>query len=160
MAPSAARGSVPGRSRAKTVQPDAVPPAHIVPGGRHYRLHHERDEQIRRAHQRQTLEPALRDTHDGHRMPIDVNRAVQCGRIASEPALPVVIAQHHIRFAAFALVFVRSEHAAKSRHHSQNVEIVARHQLGGGPLGRSFVRHVDRILISRRDAGEGIGRTP
>ena len=109
----------------KDVQPDAVPPAHIVPGGRHHGFHHQRDEQIRGAHQRQTLEAALCDADDGNRMPVDIDRTVQCGWIAAEPALPIVVTQHHIRFAAFELIFIGSKQAAQGWRHSQNVEVVA-----------------------------------
>jgi len=155
----AASGSTPGRSR-KHVQPDTVPPVHVVPGGCDHGFHHQRDEQIRRTHQRHTLESALRDTHDGHGMPVDVDCAVHCGRIAAEPAPPVIVAQDHEWFAAFELVLIGSEQAAQRRRHAEHVEIVAGDQFGGGPLCRSLVGYVDRVLVSCGDAGEGIGRSP
>jgi len=91
-------------------------------------------------------------------MPVHVDGAVQRGWIAPKAALPVVVAQHHIRFAAFELVFIGREQTADGRRHPQNVEIVARDQFGRGPLGWSFAGDIDGILIPRRDPREGIGR--
>src|SRR5215469_269363 len=101
------------------------------------RLHHDRDEHLRRLSQLEPIESGLRNTDDGHIVAVQHNGSAYDGGVCVEVVPPEAVAEHHNRLAVGNIVVIGSDGAAQSRSNPKDREIRSRNQFRHACAARS-----------------------
>src|SRR5437016_2331169 len=91
-------------------------------------------------------------------MTVEVDSFSDCGRITSEAALPIVVADHRYRVLARNFVILSCEGPPRNRPDAQCGKIAARDILpaAGRELRLAVHAHVHRSARQGEDSGEGV----
>ncbi len=143
-----------GLEPSKNLEPDAVPPRPVIPRRRHYSLHRERNENVRRTHGLKARKSPLGHADNRHRMSIDLDSVVQHPRIAPKSPLPIFVTDHRVGLAILHPIFIRSQRPPDRGLNPENLEVIARNQFRHATLRQPLVGNIHRILIARRDPRE------
>jgi hypothetical protein len=108
------------------------------------------------------VKPRRRHAEHGEGISVDLERSAQDRRIATEPALPEVMAQDHERRRARPIPVVRREQAAEVSACAEDAEEVRRHHGAEAALGAVSIAKAHRLRagLAGIDVGEdGIARS-
>ena len=141
-----------GRKAPDHAQPPALPRLQTVFGEHHGKRHVDRRPDLK------TEEPGRRDPDDRHRLRADLDALAENGRIPSEAACPVTVADDGHRAVPAAnprlgIVGGRQQSSVGCAN-SEQVEVGAGRVLPAHPLRYAIDRHLERPWSERRDPRE------
>ena len=138
------------------MEPTAAAVVEVVPRRRHHRLHGHRDVEAGPEAEGHAAEAGRRDPHHRHRMTVDAHRLADDVGVARETVAPELVIEDDQRVGAGRGLVGHGEDAAGGGAHAEQLEVVARDQLGGGPLGGVRPADVDLGPEAAGDAVEDV----
>ena len=135
-------------------EPVVVPIGEPVPVGRHLRLHHQGNENVRSAPHLDAGKPRLGHSNHRQRSIVHQDGLVQHGGVAAQSALPVAVAQHDNGMRPRHAVVFRAEDAAQRRAHAEHLEIISADEFALSALRASVEGHTETHSEASQDAGE------